>query len=317
MGRRGVGRRRRTAGASFAAAAASLNQLEEVVEFDAVRARLDDEFTQRLRVKVIVIVLDACERRGVVRGVGVDAVREEKVSNERRSRHEKKSFGRWREKCSESICLFVFLLLHLSLSLCSRALFSSVDTSPETSEKMDQPSLRAAPPQAGQESALDSLLRTFASTATNFEVPPALAAAVSSHGATLAGALFAAGWSAQADAAVTAPGRLPFVRYLPGILSTVAMVLMATVRRSDIDAYAQSGDDDGVVCRARGALFLAYCLSFAALALAASGLLLSGGGWVGAAGVLNCLFVLAAGLVTFVAGGSSDGDGADFGYGGL
>ena len=189
---------------------------------------------------------------------------------------------------------------------------------------MDQPPLRAAAPQAGQgsaaSSALEGLLRTFAST-TNFEIPPALASAASSHGATLAGALFAAGWSAQADAAVTAAHRLPFVRYLPGILSTVAMVLMATVRRSDIDSYQSGGgyDDggDGVVCRARGALFLAYCLSFASLALAASGLLLSGGGWVGAAGVLNCLFVLAAGLVLFVAGGSADGDGADFGYGGL
>lgn len=190
---------------------------------------------------------------------------------------------------------------------------------------MDQPPLRAAPPNAGGQgssaaatSALESLLRTFASTATNFELPPAFASAVSSHGATLAGALFAAGWSAQADAAVTAPHRLPFVRYLPGILSTFAMVLMATVRRSDVEAYSQNGYDGGdVVCRARGALFLAYCLSFASLALAASGLLLSGGGWVGAAGVLNCLFVLAAGLVMFVAGGDADGDGADFGYGGL
>lgn len=192
---------------------------------------------------------------------------------------------------------------------------------------MDQPPpLRAAPPNAGGQgssaanSALESLLRTVASTATNFELPPAFASAVSSHGATLAGALFAAGWSAQADAAVTAPHRLPFLRYLPGILSTFAMVLMATVRRSDVEAYSQNGyDGDGgdVVCRARGALFLAYCLSFASLALAASGLLLSGGGWVGAAGVLNCLFVLAAGLVMFVAGGDADGDGADFGYGGL
>jgi len=194
---------------------------------------------------------------------------------------------------------------------------------------MDQPPLRAAPPNAGGQgssaaanSALESLLRTFASTATNFELPPALASAVGSHGATLAGALFAAGWSAQADAAVTAPHRLPFVRYLPGILSTFAMVLMATVRRSDVEAYSsQSGYDGGdggdVVCRARGALFLAYCLSFASLALAASGLLISGGGWVGAAGVLNCLCVLAAGLVMFVAGGDADGDGADFGYGGL
>ena len=185
---------------------------------------------------------------------------------------------------------------------------------------MDQPPLRAPPPQeGGRGSALESLLRTFASTATNFELPPAFASAVSSHGSTLAGALFAAGWSAQADAAVTALHRLPFVRYLPGILSTFAMILMATVRRSDIDSYAQNDydDGDGVVCRARGALFLAYCLSFASLALAASGLLLSGGGWVGAAGVLNCLFVLAAGLVMFVAGGNSEGEGADFGYGGL
>ena len=189
---------------------------------------------------------------------------------------------------------------------------------------MEQPPLRAVPPQVGgggsAGGALENLLRTFASTATNFEVPEAVASAMSSHGSTLAGALFAAGWSAQADAAVTSAHRLPFVRYLPGILSTFAMILMATVRRSDIDSYAQNGDygdGDGVVCRARGALFLAYCLSFASLALAATGLLLSGGGWVGAAGVLNCLFVLGAGLVLFVAGGSGEGDGADFGYGGL
>lgn len=187
---------------------------------------------------------------------------------------------------------------------------------------MEQPPLRAVPPQAGggggsAGSALESLLRAFALKATSFEVPDALSAIASPLGPTLAGALFAAGWAAQTDAAVTSAHRLPFVRYLPGILSTFAMVLMATVRRSDLDSYAQSGDDGDVVCRARGALFLAYCLSFASLALAASGLLLSGGGWVGAAGVLNCLFVLAAGLVLFVAGGSSDGDGGDFGYGGL
>ena len=216
--------------------------------------------------------------------------------------------------------LLLLLLLRKNLRL-------DLDSEKTTMEQPPPP-LRAAPPNAGQgssaaNSALESLLRTFASTATNFELPPAVSAAVSSHGSTLAGALFAVGWASQADAAVTAPHRLPFVRYLPGILSTFAMVLMATVRRSDIDSYAANstdgygGGDGDVVCRARGALFLAYCLSFASLALAASGLLLSGGGWVGAAGVLNCLFVLAAGLVLFVAGGDGDGDGADFGYGGL
>ena len=193
---------------------------------------------------------------------------------------------------------------------------------------MDQPPLRAPPPpsaargQAG--SVLESMLKTFASKleSSNLELPPQLASAVAAHGSTLAGALFAAGWSAQADAAVTSPHHLPFVRYLPGLLSTLAMLLMASVRRSDLAAYSENsggydGGDGDVVCRARGALFVAYCLSFASLALAASGLLLSGGGWAGAAGVLNCLFVLAAGLVLFVAGGSSDDDGADFGYGGL
>ena len=122
---------------------------------------------------------------------------------------------------------------------------------------MDQPPLRAAPPQSGAggqgRSGLDGLLRTIASTATNFELPPALASAMGSNSATLAGALFASGWAAQADAAVTAPHRLSFVRYLPGILSTFAMVLMATVRRSDIDSYAQNDYDGGegdVVCRA-------------------------------------------------------------------
>ena len=192
---------------------------------------------------------------------------------------------------------------------------------------MEQPPLRSVPDpnaaggtSAGYGAALEKLLSSFVSVSTtSFQLPPAFASAVAAHGSTLAGALFAAGWSAQADAAVTSTHRLPFLRYLPGILSTFAMLLMATVPKSHLDGYSQNeyGDAD-VICRARGALFLAYCLSFASLALAASGLLLSGGGWVGAAGVLNCLFVLAAGLVLFVAGGSGDGgDGGDFGYGGL
>lgn len=205
---------------------------------------------------------------------------------------------------------------------------------------MDQPPLRApTAPQtsramggtAAASTAFNGFLSSFfekVSTATaSIELPAALANLdVGHHAPTLAGALFAAGWAAQADAAITFSGphsaheKLPFVRYLPGILSTLAMLLMATVRRADIDNYASAaggGDySDGVVCRARGALFVAYCLSFAALATAATGLLTSGGGWVGAAGVLNCLFVLSSGLVLFVKGGGDDG-GGDFGYSGF
>jgi len=86
----------------------------------------------------------------------------------------------------------------------------------------------------------------------------------------LAGALFGAGWWSWADAVVVTRTALdekfPITYWLPGIVATIALVLLNLVPR---DALADSSDyfsDEETETKIRCWLFFSYIVSFAAVA---------------------------------------------------
>ncbi|CAL5219380.1 g1202 [Coccomyxa viridis] len=87
----------------------------------------------------------------------------------------------------------------------------------------------------------------------------------------LSGAIFGAGWWCLIDALVYSKVVLnesyPFSYNLPGIVATVALIMMNLVSRDDLanmaDAYSS---DEGSEGRAKLWLFLSYCIAFGAVA---------------------------------------------------
>ncbi|KAH7388395.1 hypothetical protein KP509_16G073900 [Ceratopteris richardii] len=120
-------------------------------------------------------------------------------------------------------------------------------------------------------------------------------------GPGLAGACFGAGWWFWVDAVACSSSTVGFVHYLPGIFASFAALMFNCVKRDDIQDY--SPYDDGEGCRSRTWLFLAYVISFVSLA-GSVGLLIqdalvdaAASSWTGVAGILQCVFVLASGII--------------------
>lgn len=98
------------------------------------------------------------------------------------------------------------------------------------------------------------------------------------HAMLAAGALFGAGWACWADVVVRRAmvdgASVPAVYYLPGAVATLAVVLLAVVRREDDSSSYVGYADEGDTCRNKCALFLAYCLAFGSVSGAVVVLLL-------------------------------------------
>ncbi|KAL2633474.1 hypothetical protein R1flu_004953 [Riccia fluitans] len=122
-----------------------------------------------------------------------------------------------------------------------------------------------------------------------------------SVGPGLAGAVFGTAWWFWVDAVVCSAITVPFLHYLPGIAASLAALMFNCVKKEELVEY--SPFDDGEGCRSRTWLFLAYVISFVSLA-GSVGMLIEDAlvegrpsTWTGVAGVLQCTFVLASGLV--------------------
>lgn len=141
-------------------------------------------------------------------------------------------------------------------------------------------------------------------------------------GMFLSGGLFGLGWFCAADALCRAAFVLhtpvPPTYALPGVVATLALLLVAAVRRSDV---SPGNYDEGAAARSRCALFLGYFLSFGAVSGAVVALALAKQReepdlWAPAAIVIQTAAIAAAGMLAFVARDGGDDDDA-FGYGGF
>eukprot|EP00192_Tetraselmis_astigmatica_P015197 CAMPEP_0117673810 /NCGR_PEP_ID=MMETSP0804-20121206/14682_1 /TAXON_ID=1074897 /ORGANISM="Tetraselmis astigmatica, Strain CCMP880" /LENGTH=162 /DNA_ID=CAMNT_0005482595 /DNA_START=348 /DNA_END=836 /DNA_ORIENTATION=- len=125
--------------------------------------------------------------------------------------------------------------------------------------------------------------------------------------AGVAGALFGAGWWVQADALIVqhlteaGPGA-SFLFQIPGVLATLSMVMINLTRREDL----QNPDmlSEGVECRLKLWLFLSYCMAFGSLFGAVWVLFTCKDAgehlWLGTAGVIQTVLIVASGLVMWL-----------------
>jgi len=135
------------------------------------------------------------------------------------------------------------------------------------------------------------------------------------YGPGFSGALFGAGWWFYVDAVTNSTTTIPFIQFLPGIIATLALIMINCIRRDELhegyDAY-----DDGVFCRARSWLFVSYCVSFGAI-VGAVWVLLSDYAlkedvqtvWPGVAGLFQVSLVLGSALLFFVSRTPSEDSG--------
>eukprot|EP00249_Psilotum_nudum_P010017 c22284_g1_i1 orf=416-835(+) len=120
-------------------------------------------------------------------------------------------------------------------------------------------------------------------------------------GPGFAGSVFGAGWWFWVDAVVCSSVKVSFLHYLPGLFASLAALMFNCVKRDDLQDY--SPFDEGEGCRSKTWLFLAYVIAFVSLAgsvgmLIEDAVLKTGPStWTGVAGVLQCFFVLASGLI--------------------
>lgn len=128
---------------------------------------------------------------------------------------------------------------------------------------------------------------------------------IKSYGPGISGALFGAGWWFWVDAVACTNDKVPFVQYIPGIIATLALVMINCVRRdelSDFDPF-----DEGVYCRSRFWLFISYVVSFGSI-IGAVWVFLAGYAtkpgvdtvWPGVAAIFQVCFILGSALALFV-----------------
>ncbi|DBA90422.1 hypothetical protein WJX77_002012 [Trebouxia sp. C0004] len=135
------------------------------------------------------------------------------------------------------------------------------------------------------------------------------------YGPGVSGALFGAGWWFWVDACAASSVKIPFVQYLPGFFATLALIMTNCLRREDLEEY--DSFDEGVYCRSRSWLFLAYLVSFGSIMGSVAVLLKSYAlndaidvMWPGVAGLFQVTLILAAGLLLFVSRTPAEGTGS-------
>lgn len=140
-------------------------------------------------------------------------------------------------------------------------------------------------------------------------LPAESAALLRRHGATFSGAFFGAGWWCWADACTSGGGATKvsfFPDFLPGIVATIALVMINAVRREELSS--SEAFEEEVFCRARAWLFMSYVVAFASV-IGATMILLAGKSTaIGVACLMQVILILAAALVFFVARTPIDGD---------
>lgn len=125
-------------------------------------------------------------------------------------------------------------------------------------------------------------------------------------GVGFAGAVFGAGWWLFIDN-VAVSDKTPFLHSLPGIIATIAMLMIASVRR---DELADISFGDGAYGRARLWLFISYIVSIASIVGAVLIFLTASAAWSGLSVLLQVALILGSALLLFV---SRTGDN-DSGY---
>mmetsp|Transcript_5419 Transcript_5419/g.15078 ORF Transcript_5419/g.15078 Transcript_5419/m.15078 type:complete len:168 (-) Transcript_5419:55-558(-) len=125
------------------------------------------------------------------------------------------------------------------------------------------------------------------------------------YGPGVAGALFGAGWWFFLDAIIyssqTHQSTIPGVLCVPGIIATVALVMINMIRREDI--RGQGSFDEGNLCRSKFWLFLSYCVSFSAVVVAVWLLIGHSGDnseWSCVAALFQVCFILGSALTFFL-----------------
>ncbi|KAI8109327.1 hypothetical protein M9434_000611 [Picochlorum sp. BPE23] len=128
------------------------------------------------------------------------------------------------------------------------------------------------------------------------------------YGGLVAGAFFGAGWWSWADALVTQRGvegesSAPFKYAWPGIIATIAMVLINMLSKDSLQDIADSGDEE-TNTRARLWLLCSFLLCFGSIAASIAVLIscTEQGQYVavGVGSVLQCGFILASALILWV-----------------
>mmetsp|Transcript_28844 Transcript_28844/g.52979 ORF Transcript_28844/g.52979 Transcript_28844/m.52979 type:complete len:166 (+) Transcript_28844:36-533(+) len=126
------------------------------------------------------------------------------------------------------------------------------------------------------------------------------------YGPIISGALFGAGWWFWIDAVACSTVSVPFDRYIPGLIATLALIMINCIRRDDLADYDPF--DEASYCRSRTWLFISYIVSFSSIIAAIWVMILhyvsnpalsSGDKWTGAAGVFQVTFILGSGLTFF------------------
>lgn len=137
------------------------------------------------------------------------------------------------------------------------------------------------------------------------------------YGPTFSGMLFGFGWWFWMDA-VLVNHVSKVEQFIPGIIATLAVLIMNLVTREDVSDYDPFDDDN--IRRSRFWLFISYVLSFGAI-VGAVWMLLQDYAlkqsevesiWPGVAGVFQVSLVLSSGLVFFLSRGSTDSGGFAF-----
>lgn len=122
------------------------------------------------------------------------------------------------------------------------------------------------------------------------------------YGPVLSGALFGAGWWFWVDAVCSSDMKIPFVQYLPGIIATIALIMINAVRMEELQEL--DSFDDAAYCRSRIWLFFCYMVSFGAIVGSVVILLQHYVGttivWPGVAGIFQVTLVLGSALLLWV-----------------
>lgn len=121
-------------------------------------------------------------------------------------------------------------------------------------------------------------------------------------GPSFAGAFFGAGWWFFVDSVAVSSSHIPFSQYLPGIIATLALIMINSVRRDELLSYDTY--DEGMYCRSRIWLLMAYALSLGAIAGSVLVMLHRGGE---VSSILQVACILGAALVLFTS--RSEGEG--------
>ena len=103
-----------------------------------------------------------------------------------------------------------------------------------------------------------------------------------------------------------------FLQYLPGLAATLALLLINAVRLDEISSV-DPWDDEGVYCRSRVWLLIAYLVCGGAIAGATVVMLTSGGSGMGVAVIVQVACILGGALLFFVS--RSEGESGDGSYG--